>query len=343
MPYLETADVLRHDCVGPGLYQLELSAPQTAAVAAPGQFVHIHVRPALSDWRQPSAPAQPLLRRPFSISGADSDAGNASGSVTILYKVRGAGTQLLANVRPGDRLDVMGPLGKGFTLRESPSQSQSQSQAQAHSHSESQLQSRPDPQPEPQPDPQPDPQSGLWPRRQPAALSPHALLVGGGLGIAPLVFLAHALARAGRQVTVFYGANTASEMQSVLRRLQASGAGSIQAFTATLDGSAGLAGIVTDLLTTEPSGTGLDDVDYIYTCGPEPMMAAVEQFAAARRIAGEMSLETALACGMGACLGCARRLRANPGASPAYVRVCKDGPVFPFGQVELNLVPCGEE
>ncbi|MGI6131167.1 MAG: dihydroorotate dehydrogenase electron transfer subunit [Bacillota bacterium] len=293
MPYLETADVLRQDCVGPGLYELDVSAPQLASIAAPGQFVHMHVRPVWNGQRQSSAPAQPLLRRPFSISGVDS---SVSGSITILYKVRGAGTELLANVRPGDRLDVMGPLGKGFTLPEPPPQHR-----------------------------------------------PHALLVGGGLGIAPLVFLAHTLARSGHRATVFYGANTAGETQSALRRLQASGAGSIQVFTTTPDGSAGLAGIVTDLLTAEPSATALSDVDYIYTCGPEPMMAAVEQFAAARRIPGEMSLEAALACGTGACLGCARRLRAEPGASPAYARVCKDGPVFSFGQVELNLVPCGEE
>jgi len=210
---------------------------------------------------------------------------------------------LLANVRPGDRLDIMGPLGRGFTLPESP----------------------------------PPPQ-----QQQPAR-SPHALLVGGGLGIAPLVFLANTLARNGHRVTVFYGANTAGEMQSALRRLNASGAGNIQVFTATLDGSAGLAGIVTDLLTTEPSAAAISDIDYVYTCGPEPMMAAVEQFAAARRIPGEMSLETALACGAGACLGCARRLRTNPGASPVYARICKDGPVFSFGQVELNPAPCGEE
>jgi len=69
----------------------------------------------------------------------------------------------------------------------------------------------------------------------------------------------------------------------------------------------------------------------------------VEQFAAARRIPGEMSLEIALACGVGACLGCARRLKAAPEASPVYARVCKDGPVFSFGHVELNLAACGEE
>mgnify|MGYP000853801738 CR=1 FL=1 len=316
MPHLETANVLRHDPVGPDLYELELSAPQTASAAVPGQFVHIHVRPVWNSQQQPSASAQPcrqvqaqaqpqpsaqsfpqpLLRRPFSISGVDSQ---VRGSIAILYKVRGAGTALLTNVRPGDCLDVMGPLGRGFSLPEPPARS---------------------------------------------AQASHALLIGGGLGIAPLVFLARTLAQTGHRVTVFYGANTACETQSAVRGLQASCAeGSIQVFTTTLDGSAGLTGIVTDLLTAEPSAAALSDVDFIYTCGPEPMMAAVEQFATARHIPGEMSLETALACGVGACLGCARRLKADPGAGPVYARVCKDGPVFSIGQVELNPVPRGEE
>jgi len=300
MPYLETADVLRQDCVAPGLYELELSAPQIAVAAVPGQFVHIRLRPG-----------QPLLRRPFSICDVGT---NVGGSVTILYGVRGVGTSLLSSVRPGDRLDVMGPLGKGFTLPESQSLSQSQLKSQLQSH----------------------------PQQQ-SSRSPHALLIGGGLGIAPLVFLARTLAHNGHRATVFYGVKTACEMQAALLRLQASQEGSIQVFTTTLDGSAGHTGFVTDLLTAESSSSEIADIDFIYTCGPEPMMVVVEQFAASHRIPGEMSLETALACGVGACLGCARRLKTDPGASPVYAKVCKDGPVFSFGQVELNPVPCGEE
>lgn len=309
MPYLETAEVLRHDCVGPGLYELEFLTHEISSAAAPGQFVHIHVRRAQSDRQQLEALAQPspqpLLRRPFSISGIDN---KVSGSMILLYKTRGVGTQLLAQVRPGDYLDVMGPLGRGFTLAK------------------------------PHPKPQPDLLS------QPPAPLPHVLLIGGGLGIAPLVFLALTLARAGQHVTVFYGANTACEMPAAMSRLQSTGAGErIQVFTTTLDGSAGLTGIVTDLLTAEPSAAELSGIDFIYTCGPEPMMEAVEQFAAARGIEGEMSLETTLACGVGACLGCARRLRASVGSEAVYAEVCKDGPVFSFGQVELSPVSCREE
>ena len=146
------------------------------------------------------------------------------------------------------------------------------------------------------------------------------------MGIAPLVFLAHALARAGHRVTVFYGADTAGDMQSALRRAAGIRAGSIRVFTTTLDGSAGLAGIVTDLLTAEPSATALEDVDCIYTCGPEPMMAAVEQFALARHIPGEMSLETALACGSGSVPGMhavSGRIQEQVPSTPGYAKTVR--------------------
>ncbi len=327
MTNLGTAAIIRHDCVGPGLYELELMAPRIAATARPGQFLHVHVHPVRGSHHQhdaqqalmqrqeplqaqPHASAHPLLRRPFSIYDID---GGPHGCVAILYKLRGAGTMLLSGVREGDCLDVLGPLGKGFTLPQPPEQLQ--------------LQSTPE---------------------LPTQLT-HALLIGGGLGIAPLVFLARALGRTGCRVTVLYGANTADEMQPATRRLQAICAdGKVQVFTATLDGSLGHAGIVTDLLTAEPSAAALDDIDFIYTCGPEPMMAAVQQFAAARGIPGELSLESAMACGMGACLGCARRLKGDPTAGngaepgPVYAKVCKDGPVFPIGQPELNSAYCCE-
>ncbi len=320
MPYLEIARVLRHDCVGPGLHEMECLAPRIAAAAAPGQFAHVNVHPVQGvsegtpEERALAAnSAQPLLRRPLSIFDVAGRRGDADGArITFLYKVRGAGTALLADVRPGDCLNIMGPLGSGFSLP-APVPGGHGDHAPAH--------------------------AGATCDR-----APHALLIGGGVGIAPLVYLARALAAAGCRVTVFYGANTASEMQAVSRRLlTASAEGRIEVFTTTLDGSSGRTGIVTDLLTAEQSASALERIDFVYTCGPEPMMASVERFATARGIPGEMSLETTLACGVGACLGCARRLKANGEAGPVYARVCKDGPVFSMGQVELGPVVDREE
>lgn len=272
MPSMEMAEVLRHDQPYAGLHVLHLHAPRIAAAAAPGQFVHVRA-------------AQHLLRRPLSVHDADP----ASGALSLLFKVRGAGTSILAGIEAGSALDLMGPLGRGFTL------------------------------------PPAAPAAG-------AASRPY-LLVGGGVGIAPLVFLARSLAAlAPGQVTVLFGAGCAGEVDAVMPAFRAI---RCRTLAATLDGSAGARGLVTDLL----PACGVEP-GFIYACGPEPMMAAVAAFAAARGIPGEVSLEEHMACGVGACLGCARELigsAADP-ASPErrYAKVCKDGPVFAMGSVLLN-------
>jgi dihydroorotate dehydrogenase electron transfer subunit len=146
------------------------------------------------------------------------------------------------------------------------------------------------------------------------------LLVGGGVGIAPLLFLARELQPLNRQVTVLHGAGNSQEICS---RVRFSRLG-ISCLAATMDGSQGFKGLVTDLLekTIDPA-----DIDYVYTCGPNPMMAAVAGFAARHGLAGELSLEEYMACGVGACLGCAQKLKES---DPSYVKICQDGPVFPL-------------
>lgn len=96
----ETCKVLEHEDIGAGYRSLALAAPAICAAAQPGQFVHVKV-PAL----EPSA-----LRRPFSIFNADA----ASGRLELLYKTVGRGTLALNAVKPGDAVNVMGPLGHGF-------------------------------------------------------------------------------------------------------------------------------------------------------------------------------------------------------------------------------------
>ena len=98
----ETCKVLEHEDIGAGYRSLALAAPAICAAAQPGQFVHVKV-PAL----EPSA-----LRRPFSIFNADA----ASGRLELLYKTVGRGTLALNAVKPGDAVNVMGPLGHGFPI-----------------------------------------------------------------------------------------------------------------------------------------------------------------------------------------------------------------------------------
>ena len=148
------------------------------------------------------------------------------------------------------------------------------------------------------------------------------LLVGGGVGIAPLLFLARRQAERGSQVTVVYGA--ASKAQVVgEKRFAALG---VRLLVSTLDGSCGVQGMVTDILNAMPLG----GIRRIYTCGPDPMMRAVTSWARTRGLKGEVSMETFMACGVGACLGCAFKANTN---DTTYRKVCKDGPVFSMDEV----------
>ncbi len=102
----ETATILRHARGGPDWYTLTLSAGALATAALPGQFVQVDVRGDGAVART----ADPLLRRPLSLCTIDA----AGGRISLIYRVVGRGTALLARARPGDRLSLLGPLGRSF-------------------------------------------------------------------------------------------------------------------------------------------------------------------------------------------------------------------------------------
>ena len=140
-----------------------------------------------------------------------------------------------------------------------------------------------------------------------AAAGDAPLLIGGGIGSAPLYWLARELRAQGKSVSAVLGFNTASDVLCAgeLRAL-----GCAVTLT-TADGSLGTRGFVTDALPEEYS--------YFYACGPEPMLRAVYRTA---KGPGEFSLEERMGCGFGACMGCTCR------TAVGYKRVCRDGPVF---------------
>ena len=149
------------------------------------------------------------------------------------------------------------------------------------------------------------------------------LLAGGGIGMVPLVDLAVQLA--GRlETVVIYGARCADELylRDELAGLP------LALILATDDGSCGVAGTVIDAMRE------LNPASFAryYGCGPYPMLANLQSLMAAAGVAGELSLEERMACGFGACLGCAVALRDSTG-EPVHKRVCADGPVFPAGEV----------
>lgn len=146
------------------------------------------------------------------------------------------------------------------------------------------------------------------------------VLVAGGIGAAPLLFLARAMEQSGRRFEFLMGARTASAM-SFLDTVAAG----ISVVKATDDGSLGFtgtaAGLLAELLTsTSPSA--------IFCCGPHPMMKAVASIAATAAIPCRISTEERMACGIGACLGCAVKMKNGD-----MLRSCVDGPVFDAGEV----------
>jgi dihydroorotate dehydrogenase electron transfer subunit len=139
-----------------------------------------------------------------------------------------------------------------------------------------------------------------------------ALLVGGGIGTAPLVVLAEALESAGVAVKTLLGFR--SRQYAETARLFP---GTVA--LATDDGSAGHPGVVTELLETELGATP-DQV--VYACGPPPMLEAVRSICTARSVPAQLALEEAMACGFGACNGCVVK------TVEGYRRLCVDGPVL---------------
>ena len=140
-----------------------------------------------------------------------------------------------------------------------------------------------------------------------SACGDHPLVIGGGVGVPPLYGLTKALLRAGKAPKVVVGFNTFEEifLLDEFEDLE------VPVTVATVDGSFGVKGFVTDALPP--------DYDSFFACGPEPMLKAVYQKCNAP---GQLSLEQRMACGFGACMGCSIQTKNGP------KRVCKDGPVF---------------
>lgn len=236
-------------------FLFSVEAPAVGRGARPGQFVMVKVEEGTS----------PLLRRPLGIHDAD------EGGIELFFKVAGAGTSILSRRREGDPLDIVGPLGKGFTVG-----------------------------------------AELKGKR--------AYLVGGGRGIAPLYFLARALAAAGALPTVFYGGRTAADIP-LRDKFEQTG---FPLHCSTDDGSFGFAGFVTALLEREMAR---DRADIVFACGPDPMMKALASITAKRGVPAEFSLESIMGCGIGACWGCVHRIK--DGKGDGWVKICEEGPVFP--------------
>lgn len=227
-----------------GYFRMEFEFP---GVATPGQFVMLKV----------AENNDPLLRRPMSIAGLD------NGVMSVIFKVVGRGTALLAEKQAGEHIDVIGPFGTVFS--------------------------------------------------PPAAAT--VLLVGGGIGIAPLLFWAKRNPL--RKAAVFIGGATENDILC--------GKEFLEAHIATENGSLGRKGLVTAPLVEHPAYK--DKTGYLLACGPTGMLKAIDQLAAKDGLRGELSLEERMGCGFGVCLGCVCD------TTGGRKRMCVEGPVFKTGEV----------
>ena len=136
----------------------------------------------------------------------------------------------------------------------------------------------------------------------------HPLLLGGGAGVPPMYMLAKQLLKEGKKVSVVLGFNTQEEIFFV-DEFKAIGC---DVTVCTADGSAGVKGFVTDAMVNI-------DYTYFFTCGPEPMLKAIDKVAVT---SGQLSFEERMGCGFGACMGCSCKTKYG------NKRICKDGPVL---------------
>lgn len=213
----------------------------------PGQFAELRV----------DGSATTFLRRPISINFVDTE----KNEVWFLIQLVGDGTRRLATLRYGDTLNVVLPLGNGFSLPKTEEK---------------------------------------------------VLLIGGGVGTAPMLYLGARLKALGVKPHFLLGARSA---QDLLQREQFESLGTVD--ITTEDGSCGEKGYV-----TQHSLLQREHFDRIYTCGPKPMMVAVARYAKEQNITCEVSLENTMACGVGACLCCVEN------TVEGHLCVCKEGPVF---------------
>lgn len=270
-----------NDAVARDTFRLVLRTDGPVAVRC-GQFVDIDI------------PGY-YLRRPISVSDCLPD------GLVLYYKVVGEGTKVLSALAPGSPLELLAGAPEGPVMANAPGVQVSPDQKKWSGE----YLDAPAPQRS-----RADALTGLGSGFHPEKCREAALLIGGGLGAAPLYLLARELLAAGKKVTAVLGFNKADEI-CLTDEFRALG---VPVHIATMDGSVGTRGFVTDAIAAAKPA-----FDRFYTCGPLPMMKAV---CAALSAPGEVSLEERMGCGAGFCYGCTVQTASGPR------RVCADGPVF---------------
>lgn len=248
--------IVETSCPSEGYVLLKLTDDEPLPQIKAGQFVEIKVEGSPSTF----------LRRPISVHFVDEGANE----LWLLIQLVGEGTRALAQLKKGDSLNVLFPLGNGFTEGKAEEK---------------------------------------------------VLLIGGGVGIAPLLEYGKQLCETGAQPTFLLGGRSSRNLLQ-LNQFRQFG----EVYVTTEDGSMGEKGFVTNHSVLKGQ-----KFDRISCCGPKPMMMAVARFAKENGMVCEVSLENMMACGLGACLCCVEK------TVEGNVCVCKEGPVFDISQLTWQL------
>lgn len=246
--------IIKKTASAKGIFDITVLCPEMAALAKAGQFAQL-LAPGF------------FLRRPISICGIDKQAG----TLRLVFEVRGSGTEALSRLNVGDNLDLIAPLGQGFTVTEG-----------------------------------------------------RAVCVGGGIGVPPMLGIAAEYGERAAAITGFRNA-AAVILQEDFKAL------GCETILCTDDGSAGIHGFVTTALEQYLQS---NKTDIIYACGPMPMLKGVAAIAEKYGVRCQVSLEQRMACGVGACLGCATKIKRD--GEDKHLHVCKDGPVFDSKEVVFD-------
>jgi len=247
----EICKILSNYKLANDVYKMVIESKSISKEALPGQFLHI----------KPSQNYDPLLRRPISICDLEQD----KGWITLLYRVCGKGTRLFADIKSGDYLDIIGPLGKGFPIFENK----------------------------------------------------RICVIGGGIGIAPLLYLSKRLKKSDIYLGFKDEAFMIDEFMSYSDNI----------FIFTENGSRGYKGYPIEALEKN-----ISFYDVVYACGPRKMLSAIKRLCEKNQVECYLSMEERMGCGIGACLVCA----CQSSNIEEYKKVCSDGPVFNSKEVSLD-------
>jgi len=237
------ARVLENKKISDSVYKMVCCCKSVAKSAKPGQFVSILCE-------------NQILRRPFSISNVYNDL------FEVIYKIKGSGTQYLSTLSINDTIDLIGPLGRGFSVEKNKKY----------------------------------------------------LLIGCGVGVAPVYFMANAL----KQKNIAYKLLSCSATKMDFNTKQ-----DLNVSYITEDGTQGEKSSLKDCLNDTINE---ENPDRICICGPNKAMQFAVEVAKENNIEIETALEREFACGTGVCMGCTIKVYNN--GKPVNRRICKDGPVF---------------